>query len=193
MERTLIPTVEGEATVVIQAPGPLLVAAEPNVVVVVRIRRFDHESSAFLDFEGLNALRSTLDVLHAQAVFATLGEEVAAADVPALVRAGRMVFSYGYGSNLDIDDFTTIGESDLWAWASNEMPDLVEQWGPYRVAPTTERILERTITVQGPPSTGKTTIETSGIKAIWIGPGEPSASAIEDAESIAHILDNLPS
>lgn len=68
--------------------------------------------------------------------FASLGDPVAAEDVPDLVRAGREVWSYGYG---DDDDFTTIEASDLWAWEGDGSiyradPAVVKAWGPFRVS-----------------------------------------------------------
>jgi hypothetical protein len=66
--------------------------------------------------------------------FATFGPEVDPADVPALVRAGVVVWSFGYGD--DPDDFMTIEPSDLWAWEGIDEVDpdpyTVESWAPFR-------------------------------------------------------------
>lgn len=73
------------------------------------------------------------------AAFATFGDEVKREDVPALVRAGRDVWSFGYGD--DEDEFTTITEEDLWAWEgiphvnTEPAPDVVASWAPFRVSP----------------------------------------------------------
>jgi len=78
--------------------------------------------------------------------FITFGELVDPTDVPALVRAGRDVWSFGYGGDtLQADEFTTISDTDLWAFEGlghDEAPDepygydaVVASWGPFRVAP----------------------------------------------------------
>ena len=70
--------------------------------------------------------------------FATFGPEVDAWDVPALVRACREVWSFGYGD--DEEFFTTIGEDDLWAFEpESEGGDMgvVDSWGPFRLDATT--------------------------------------------------------
>lgn len=66
------------------------------------------------------------------AAFSTFGPLVDDADVPELVRAGVTVWSYGYGSDLEYGEFTTIDESDLWAWESEEYIDVVSSWAPFR-------------------------------------------------------------
>ena len=64
--------------------------------------------------------------------FATFGDEVEAEDVPALVEAGRVVWSWGYGD--DELDFTSIEESDLWLFYE-DIEDARQAWGPFRVEP----------------------------------------------------------
>jgi hypothetical protein len=64
----------------------------------------------------------------ARARFATFGEEVDPAQVPALVRAGNMVWSFGYGD--DPEAFTTISDEDLDIWDS---PKVVASWAPFRL------------------------------------------------------------
>jgi hypothetical protein len=59
------------------------------------------------------------------------GIEVDITFVPALVRAGFDVWSYGYGQ-MDNDDpgtFTVITEDDLDAW--DDADDLPADWGPF--------------------------------------------------------------
>lgn len=63
--------------------------------------------------------------------FAVCGEEVSWDKVPALVRAGRDVWSFGYDSNEDYD-FTTISEDDLESFTDAAS---VSDWAPFRVAP----------------------------------------------------------
>lgn len=66
--------------------------------------------------------------------FATFGPEVDSADVPALVRAGREVWSFGYGVDGD-EDFTVLYEEDLWAFEGEDADDaVVRSWAPFRVA-----------------------------------------------------------
>lgn len=64
--------------------------------------------------------------------FETFGEEVSWDKVPELVRAGREVYSFGYGSD-EQHDFVTISESDLdiFEWGEAYILD----WAPFRVAP----------------------------------------------------------
>jgi hypothetical protein len=80
----------------------------------------------------------------ARQAFSSFGELVVAAVVPALVRAGREVWSFGYGAELAVDEFTVINEDDLWAFegalegaAGRVDPDsaVVASWAPFRVAP----------------------------------------------------------
>ena len=74
------------------------------------------------------------DPTDAERRFATFGPEVGSSSVPALVRAGVMVWSFGYG---DDDDFTTIDESDLWAFEGETADaDVVASWAPFRVDAT---------------------------------------------------------
>lgn len=100
--------------------------------------------------------------------FVTYGELVKPEDVPDLVRAGREVWSYGYGVNLPDNEFTTIDESDLWAWDGPRAdPYIVWDWSPFRVAPikewthfqadTPQRILdiERAVDEQGFENVGE--------------------------------------
>lgn len=74
--------------------------------------------------------------------FATFGPEVPAHEVPAMVRAGRLVWSFGYGAHdPEYDDegrrlFTVIDRSDLWAWDERTQPEgaaVVADWAPFRV------------------------------------------------------------
>ncbi len=68
--------------------------------------------------------------------FESFGELVDPQDVPALVRAGRSVWSFGYGDEEGF--FTTIDENDLWAWgdlSKVEGPGVVNSWAPFRLAP----------------------------------------------------------
>jgi len=80
----------------------------------------------------------------ARQAFSSFGELIEAAVVPALVRAGREVWSFGYGAGLAVDEFTVINDDDLWAfegaregaagWVDPD-PDVVASWAPFRVAP----------------------------------------------------------
>lgn len=70
-----------------------------------------------------------LEVAQDLARFATFGPEVDWKDVPGLVRAGRLVWSYGYGQD---DDFTVITTEDLWAWSEGER-DVIRSWEPFRL------------------------------------------------------------
>ena len=77
--------------------------------------------------------------------FATFGPEVGSSSVPALVRAGVRVWSFGYGD--DPEEFTTIDAGDLWAFEGGTLPallnlpeetvepdpDVVASWAPFRV------------------------------------------------------------
>jgi len=62
--------------------------------------------------------------------FVALGEPIDSADVPDAVRAGRVVWSFGYDDD-DPDNFTTIDTGDLWAWLDS--PAVVASWAPFRV------------------------------------------------------------
>ncbi len=66
-----------------------------------------------------------------EARFATIGPLVETADVPGLVRAGVEVWSFGYGEDNDDPGFTTIEQSDLWAWDEGH-EWMAEEWGPFR-------------------------------------------------------------
>jgi hypothetical protein len=88
-----------------------------------------------------------------QTAFASLGEPVEPATVPELVRAGREVWSYGYGEDLEPDEFTTIESDDLWPWdpvdpngpngyhpegAAQDVRTnaaVIASWAPFRVGP----------------------------------------------------------
>lgn len=61
--------------------------------------------------------------------FATFGPEVPAKDVPALVRAGHRVWSFGYGD--DPEEFTTIDPTDL-EWFTGVGAEY-DDWAPYRL------------------------------------------------------------
>jgi len=66
--------------------------------------------------------------------FATFGDEVPWQIVPDLVRAGSLVWSFGYGD--DPKEFTVITDDDLWAWgdlSEVEGPGVVNSWAPFRV------------------------------------------------------------
>jgi hypothetical protein len=65
--------------------------------------------------------------------FAAFGDEVPAEEVPMLVRNGHTVWSFGYGSDLDEDEFTTIEQSDLWAWDEDAI-GVIASWAPFRVS-----------------------------------------------------------
>jgi len=76
--------------------------------------------------------------------FSSFGELIESALVPALVRAGREVWSFGYGAELAVDEFTVINEDDLWAFEGSREgaagwvepdPAVVASWAPFRVAP----------------------------------------------------------
>jgi len=71
------------------------------------------------------------------AVFARFGELVQPGEVPALVRAGREVWSFGYGSDdLEPDEYTTLNEDDLvWFDGSPIGRAVVKSWAPFRVSP----------------------------------------------------------
>jgi hypothetical protein len=58
---------------------------------------------------------------------------VSAEEVPDLVRQGNTVWSFGYGwdqGDLEPGEYTTIQESDLWAWAEDDK-EVVDSWGPF--------------------------------------------------------------
>jgi hypothetical protein len=71
--------------------------------------------------------------------FESLGSLVDAADVPALVRAGIEVWSYGYDAD-DPEMFTTLDKSDLWAFEPSPEDsfdveigaETVASWAPFR-------------------------------------------------------------
>jgi hypothetical protein len=79
----------------------------------------------------------------ARQAFSSFGELIEAALVPDLVRAGREVWSFGYGAELAVDEFTVINAADLWAfegalegsagWVDPD-PAVVASWAPFRVA-----------------------------------------------------------
>lgn len=67
--------------------------------------------------------------------FATFGPEVGSSSVPALVRAGVRVWSFGYGD--DPEEFTTLDPDDLWAFDGDDPDaDVVRSWAPFRVDAT---------------------------------------------------------
>lgn len=55
--------------------------------------------------------------------------EVPADEVADAVRAGREVWSFGYGWD-DDEDFCPLDASDLWAF-EDDANDTVESWGPF--------------------------------------------------------------
>lgn len=65
---------------------------------------------------------------------------VSAEEVPALVRAGKDVWSFGYGwdqGELEPGEYTTIDEGDL-DWFDMNTPEgrnVVDSWGPFAVEP----------------------------------------------------------
>ena len=64
---------------------------------------------------------------------------VTADEVPALVRAGREVWSFGYGwdsGDLEPGEYTTIEEDDLHWWedVTVEAIAVVDSWGPFAVS-----------------------------------------------------------
>ena len=69
--------------------------------------------------------------------FATFGPEVGAASVPALVRSGVRVWSFGDGD--EAGEFTTIDADDLWAWSDDDGAAVVASWAPFRVDAETVR------------------------------------------------------
>ena len=73
-----------------------------------------------------------VDPTDAERRFATFGPEVGSSSVPALVRAGVRVWSFGYGD--DPEEFTTIDAGDLWAFDGDDPDaDVVDSWAPFRV------------------------------------------------------------
>lgn len=72
--------------------------------------------------------------------FESLGDLIDAADVPAAIRAGIEVWSYGYDAD-DPELFTTLDASDLWAFEPTPTDDpayaagIVESWAPFRADP----------------------------------------------------------
>ena len=76
-------------------------------------------------------LRFAAEQARHEAAFSRLGSRsLKAADVPAFVRAGCTVWSYGYGD--DLDGFTTIEESDLWLF-DEDLAAAEATWGPFRL------------------------------------------------------------
>jgi len=74
--------------------------------------------------------------------FASFGREVPASDVPALVRAGREVWTFGYGRDDDDEGFTTLQLEDLWAFDGPEAdPAIVADWAPFRVEPPSAALI----------------------------------------------------
>jgi len=103
-----------------------------------------------------------VDPTDAERRFATFGPEVGSSSVPALVRAGVRVWSFGYGD--DPEEFTTIEEDDLWAFEGGTLPallnlpeetfepdpDVVASWAPFRVDATSDAIEDgRDSTIEG--------------------------------------------
>ena len=73
-----------------------------------------------------------VDPTDAERRFATFGPEVGSSSVPALVRAGVRVWSFGYGD--DPEEFTTLDPDDLWAFDGDDPDaDVVDSWAPFRV------------------------------------------------------------
>lgn len=64
------------------------------------------------------------------AAFATFGPRVEATYVPALVRAGYRVWSFGYGDEADM--YTTIDTDDLWRFVG-ALDEADADWGPFRL------------------------------------------------------------
>ena len=64
------------------------------------------------------------------AAFATFGPRVEARYVPALVRAGYRVWSFGYGDEIDV--YTTIDTDDLWRF-EQALGEADADWGPFRL------------------------------------------------------------
>lgn len=62
--------------------------------------------------------------------FATFGPRACARDVPALVRAGYSVWSFGYGDEVDM--YTTIDTDDLWRF-EDDLHEADADWGPFRL------------------------------------------------------------
>jgi hypothetical protein len=73
------------------------------------------------------------------ALWTTYGPEVRTEDVPALVRSGVTVYSFGYGEDDAVEEgFDALDESDLWAFEGPEADsDIVESWAPFRLDPVT--------------------------------------------------------
>jgi hypothetical protein len=74
-----------------------------------------------------------MSLIDATPEFESLGIEVSAEDVPALVRGGAVIFAAGYGDGED--GFDALDEGDLWAFEGPDAdPALVAEWGPFRDA-----------------------------------------------------------
>lgn len=137
----------------------------------------DSSEAAQLDFERRQAKM--------EENFKTFGEEVSWDKVPELVRAGREVWSFGYGRmQIDMeDDFTTIDEDDLEIFKMGEA--YVSEWAPFRVAP-----LPKLTQADGDAAANMIAeLEVMGYIIIAIAPDDPFCPEIR-AE---HWISNLDS
>lgn len=68
-------------------------------------------------------------------LYGEAGAEAQHTDVPALVRKGAEVWSFGYGDGwMDPDGYTTLTTDDLWAFEGSEADaSQVAEWAPFLV------------------------------------------------------------